>query len=360
MSAVDSWYSQTKRRKVDDAEIRTYTAQRVLGIGSFGVVYQAQVIETGEYVAIKSMRVTEKDREIQILRELEDHPNIVALKGAFISKEDAEGEPKLNLVLEFVSDTLHRVIKHHSALHKNMDNLRVKMYLFQLMRALNFVHLHGMVHCDVKPQNLLVDGKSHTLKLCDFGTARRLVFGDEGLRPYVCSRYYRAPELTLGSTVYTTSVDIWSAGCLYAEMLLGQPIFTGKDGINQLTEIFKVLGTPTSQELRAMNPMYPEYSFTPAMARIEWDVIFPRHSADKHALNMADSLLRYDPSSRATPMSALMHNYFDVPLRSEKRPAGIVQLFDFRPDELWLLSAEEKSRLIPEWFSAPTPAPSPA
>jgi len=236
-----------KRRRTDELpelETRTYTTQRILSKGSFGVVYQSHVLETNETVAIKSIRLQEKDREVQVLKELNGHPNIVCLKGAFLSNEGPGTEKKLNLVLEFLSDTLHRVIKHYNQVRKTMDQHFVKLYTYQMLRALAFIHCRGIVHCDVKPQNLLLDGKSHTLKLCDFGTARRLVFGEKSLS-YVCSRYYRSPELILGSTNYSTSVDLWSAGCVFGEMILGQPLFTGKDGINQLVEIIKVIGTPT-------------------------------------------------------------------------------------------------------------------
>merc|ERR1711865_1108226 len=125
-----------------------------------------------------------------------------------------------------------------------LSQQHVKLYAYQLMRALAFIHCKGIVHCDVKPQNLLLDGNSQTLKLCDFGTARRLVFGEKSMS-YVCSRYFRAPELILGSTTYSTPVDLWSAGCVFGEMILGQPLFTGRDGIDQLLEIIKVVGTPT-------------------------------------------------------------------------------------------------------------------
>merc|ERR1711957_103700 len=100
----------------------------------------------------------------------------------------------------------------------------VKLYTYQLMRGLALMHGRGMLHCDIKPQNLLLDGRSHTLKICDFGTARRMVYGEKN-RPYVCSRYYRAPELIVGNETFTTSVDLWSAGCVMAEMILGQPLF---------------------------------------------------------------------------------------------------------------------------------------
>merc|ERR1712014_376334 len=130
--------------------------------------------------------------------------------------------------------------------------------------------------------------------------------------------YYRAPELILGSQSYSTSVDIWSAGCVFGEMLLGQPLFTGKDGISQLVEIVKVMGTPSAEDLKAMNPDYPEHRFSPQLGKISWSLMFPRHANDSLTLEMIDGLLRFDPSKRATPIESLVHHYFDSPLRADR------------------------------------------
>lgn len=352
---------EPKKRKADDElpelQSRTYTAQRVLGKGSFGVVYQAQVIETGEIVAIKSIRMQENDREVQLLKELDGHPNIVSLRGAFLSDEGTtqQGNPqasgtKLNLVLEFLSDTLHRVIKHYNQLATRMTPFYVKLYLFQLTRGLAFIHGRGIVHCDIKPQNLLIDGKSQTLKICDFGTAKRMQFG-ELQRSYVCSRYYRAPELILGATNYTTAVDLWSIGCVFGEMILGQPMFTGKDGINQLVEIIKVLGTPSTQQLRAMNPNYPEYEFAPRVVAHPWDKVL-KGLADRQAYELIDRMLTYDPAARLPPLHVLMHPYFGE-LKSNEKQAECKVLFSFREDELWWLTEQERSQLLPRWAPPP-------
>eukprot|EP00747_Dinoflagellata_sp_TGD_P083018 gnl/TRDRNA2_/TRDRNA2_161930_c1_seq1.p1 gnl/TRDRNA2_/TRDRNA2_161930_c1~~gnl/TRDRNA2_/TRDRNA2_161930_c1_seq1.p1 ORF type:complete len:216 (-),score=33.54 gnl/TRDRNA2_/TRDRNA2_161930_c1_seq1:42-689(-) len=211
------------------------------------------------------------------------------------------------------------------------------------------MHGRGIVHNDVKPQNLLLDGRSHSLKLCDFGTAKRMVYGEQS-RCYACSRYYRSPELILGSTCYTVAVDLWSAGCVFAELILGQPLFTGKDGIDQLVEIIKVIGTPTSRQLVAMNPNYPpDYEFTPKILAHAWEKVFKGRS-DRDANDLADSLIRYDPSARLPGLQALMHRFFDS-LRNDDRLMHR-PLFTFLPDELMWLPKKDRDRLVPKWITA--------
>ena len=118
----------------------------------------------------------------------------------------------------------------------------------------------GICHRDIKPQNLLYNPMTCVLKLCDFGSAKILVEGEPNVS-YICSRYYRAPELIFGATNYTTQIDVWSAGCVMAELLLLQPLFPGATGIDQLVEIIKILGTPSKDQIRTMNPNYVEHKF---------------------------------------------------------------------------------------------------
>lgn len=135
-----------------------------------------------------------------------------------------------------------------------------QLYMYQLFRSLAYIHSLGICHRDIKPQNLLLDPETGILKLCDFGSAKHLVKGEPNVS-YICSRYYRAPELIFGAIDYTTKIDVWSAGCVLAELLLGQPIFPGDSGVDQLVEIIKVLGTPTREQIREMNPNYTEFKF---------------------------------------------------------------------------------------------------
>uniref|UniRef100_A0A4W5PFV7 [tau protein] kinase n=1 Tax=Hucho hucho TaxID=62062 RepID=A0A4W5PFV7_9TELE len=239
----------------------SYTDIKVIGNGSFGVVYQARLIDSQEMVAIKKVLQDKrfKNRELQIMRKL-DHCNIVRLRFFFYSSGEKKDEVYLNLVLDFVPETVYRVARHFNKAKSIIPIIYVKVYMYQLFRSLAYIHSQGVCHRDIKPQNLLVDPETAILKLCDFGSAKQLIRGEPNVS-YICSRYYRAPELIFGATDYTANIDIWSAGCVLAELLLGQPIFPGDSGVDQLVEIIKVLGTPTREQIREMNPNYTEFKF---------------------------------------------------------------------------------------------------
>ena len=274
---------------------KSYETVKVVGNGSFGVVFQATCVETGDVVAIKKVLQDKrfKNRELQIMRVL-DHPNIVRLKHCFYSTNEKE-EVYLNLVLEFVPDTVYRLSKMYSKSAQRMPDVLVKLYTYQMARALANIHSGGVCHRDIKPQNLLVDTRTHQLKLCDFGSAKILVRTEPNIS-YICSRYYRAPELIFGATEYTTAIDIWSLGCVMAELLLGQPLFPGESGVDQLVEIIKVLGTPTREEIHSMNPNYTEFKF-PQIKAHPWSKVFHKRLKDE-ALDLISHLLVYSPDVR--------------------------------------------------------------
>lgn len=136
--------------------------------------------------------------------------------------------------------------KDYARSQQRMPALYVKLYVYQICRAIAYIHTLGVCHRDIKPQNLLIDSDSHVLKLCDFGSAKVLTLGESNIA-YICSRYYRAPELIFGATEYTSAIDIWSVGCVMAELLTGRPLFAGESGVDQLVEIIKVRAdTPLS------------------------------------------------------------------------------------------------------------------
>ncbi|KAK9273770.1 hypothetical protein L1049_018580 [Liquidambar formosana] len=281
----------------------SYMAERVVGTGSFGVVFQAKCLETSEAVAIKKVLQDKryKNRELQIMRLL-DHPNVVQLKHCFFSTTEKD-ELYLNLVLEYVSETVYRVSKHYSRMNQHVPIIYVQLYTYQICRALNYIHsVIGVCHRDIKPQNLLVNPHTAQLKLCDFGSAKMLVPGEPNIS-YICSRYYRAPELIFGATEYTTAIDMWSAGCVLAELLLGQPLFPGESGVDQLVEIIKILGTPTREEIKCMNPNYSEFKF-PQIKAHPWHKIFHKRMPPE-AVDLVSRLLQYSPNLRCTAVRIL-------------------------------------------------------
>lgn len=313
----------------------SYTDTKVIGNGSFGVVYQAKLCDTGEMVAIKKVLQDKrfKNRELQIMRRLE-HCNIVKLKYFFYSSGDKKDEVYLNLVLEYIPETVYKVARHYSKSKQTIPISFIKLYMYQLFRSLAYIHSLGICHRDIKPQNLLLDPETGVLKLCDFGSAKHLVKGEPNVS-YICSRYYRAPELIFGAIDYTTKIDVWSAGCVLAELLLGQPIFPGDSGVDQLVEIIKVLGTPTREQIREMNPNYTEFKF-PQIKSHPWQKVF-RARTPPEAIDLVSRLLEYTPSSRISPLQACAHTFFDELREFNTRlPNGreLPPLFNFTEHEL--------------------------
>lgn len=334
----------------------TYKAGNIIGHGSFGIVFQATCVETGEVVAIKKVLQDRrfKNRELQIMQML-SHPNVVQLKGNFYSNGDKPEEVYLNLVLDFVPETVYRVCRHYVKMKKPVPLIFVKVYIYQLCRALAYIHATGICHRDIKPQNLLLDPTTGILKLCDFGSAKVLV-RDEPSVSYICSRYYRAPELIFGSTTYTTTIDLWSTGCVMAELLIGHPLFPGDSGVDQLVEIIKVLGTPTRTQIKAMNESYTDFTF-PQIKPHPWEKVF-RSRTPPEAIDLVRRFLQYDPTKRILPLEACTHSFFDELRQSTTRlPNGRklpASLFQFpAPVELQGCPRNLLSKLTPDWSKNP-------
>ncbi|KAI9207377.1 kinase-like domain-containing protein [Polychytrium aggregatum] len=327
---------QANSGKTGEAIELSYTGYKVIGNGSFGVVFQAKLVDSGDQTAIKKVLQDKrfKNRELQIMR-LVDHPNIVALKAFFYSNGDKKDEVFLNLVLEFIPETIYRASRHYAKIKQTMPMLCIKLYMYQMFRSLAYIHALGICHRDIKPQNLLLDPTSGVLKLCDFGSAKILVAGEPNVS-YICSRYYRAPELIFGSTGYVVNIDVWSAGCVMAELMLGQPLFPGESGVDQLVEIIKVLGTPTREQIKAMNQNYTEYKF-PQIKACAWSKVFRSRTTTPESLDLISKLLEYTPNNRLSAIEAMVHPFFDELRKPDtKMPNGkdLPLLFDFSALEL--------------------------
>ncbi|KAF8457993.1 kinase-like domain-containing protein [Terfezia claveryi] len=330
-----------------------YTQCKIVGNGSFGVVFQTKLSPGGEDAAIKRVLQDKrfKNRELQIMR-IVRHPNIVELKAYYYSNGERKDEVYLNLVLEFVPETVYRASRYFNKMKTTMPILEVKLYIYQLFRSLAYIHSQGICHRDIKPQNLLLDPSTGILKLCDFGSAKILVENEPNVS-YICSRYYRAPELIFGATNYTPKIDVWSTGCVMAELMLGQPLFPGESGIDQLVEIIKVLGTPTREQIRTMNPNYMEHKF-PQIKPHPFSKVFRKASPD--AIDLISKLLEYTPTQRLSAVEAMCHPFFDelrdpnTKLPDSRNVNGPIRdlppLFDFTRHEL-SVAPQLNDRLVP-------------
>jgi len=286
-----------------------------IGEGTYGIVYKARDKITSQYVALKKIRLESETegvpstaiREISLLKELE-HPGVVQLLDV------VHAETVLYLVFEYLDKDLKKLMDDYAALKREegisntgLPEPLVKSYLRQLLEGIAYCHKHRVLHRDLKPQNLLID--SHGLiKLADFGLAR--AFGLP-VRPYtheVVTLWYRAPEVLLGAKFYSTAVDTWSLGCIFAEMLTRRPLFPGDSEIDQLFRIFRVLGTPTEATWPGVSSL-PDYK--PVFPRWEAQDISQALPPDVSpgGQDLLHQILVYNPAGRISAKQALQHQY---------------------------------------------------
>ncbi|CUV05403.1 hypothetical protein [Cryptosporidium parvum Iowa II] len=372
---------------------KKYSLGKTLGTGSFGIVCEVFDIESGKRFALKKVLQDPryKNRELDIMKVL-DHVNIIKLVDYFYTTGDEEPKPPqppddhnklggknngvnnhhksvivnpsqnkyLNVIMEYVPDTLHKVLKSFIRSGRSIPMNLISIYIYQLFRAVGFIHSLGICHRDIKPQNLLVNSKDNTLKLCDFGSAKKLIPSEPSVA-YICSRFYRAPELMLGATEYTPSIDLWSIGCVFGELILGKPLFSGETSIDQLVRIIQIMGTPTKEQMIRMNPHYTEVRF-PTLKAKDWRKILPEGTPSL-AIDLLEQILRYEPDLRINPYEAMAHPFFDHLRNSYESevknnsnfPHGvnqnIPQLFNFSPYELSIIPGNVLNRILPKNFS---------
>ncbi|XP_054269610.1 cyclin-dependent kinase-like 4 isoform X2 [Macrosteles quadrilineatus] len=290
-----------------------YESIGVVGEGSYGIVMKCRHKESGTIVAIKKFIETEDDhnvrkmalREIRMLKKLH-HDNLVNMIEVFRRKR------RFYLVFEFMD---HTVLDELEENPKGLGDRVTRQHMFQVIRGIDFCHKNNIVHRDVKPENILVSNQG-VIKLCDFGFARLVSSGGETYTDYVATRWYRAPELLVGDTRYGRPVDIWAIGCLFAELMSGDPLFPGESDIDQLYQIMKLLGKLCTrhQQLIAKNPLLKEMR----KSNIEYaDELNPSRCLYKLfpswpslTLEIVALCLRLDPSQRPTSSQLLQHSYF--------------------------------------------------
>ena len=331
----------------------TYTLIKPTGNGAFGMVYKAKDNKNGKIVALKKVFQDQryKNRELSILKELK-HVNCCYLYDYFYTTaSDNPDEEYLNLIMEYMPETLYKELKTYARAKKNMPLLLIKLYSYQIIRGLAYMHALGICHRDMKPQNILTDPETHELKICDFGSAKKLVKGQPNVS-YISSRPYRAPELIFGATEYTSAIDLWSGGCVIAELVLQQPIFAGDSSLEQIVEIIKVLGTPNKSQIISMNPEYTEYKF-PIIKPESWDKVFKGRGMPKEFMDLIDKMLMFAPEKRTKPVYLLGHPFFDE-LRDKntklENGKNLPDLFNFNKTELKIDAKFIKEKLIPDWY----------
>ncbi|KAK1293080.1 putative serine/threonine-protein kinase [Acorus calamus] len=290
-----------------------YDMLRKVGQGTYSNVYKARDRDTGKIVALKKVRFETSEsesvkfmaREILILRRL-DHPNVVKLEGLATSRMHRS----IYLVFDFMQSDLARVVSRPDG---RLTEPQVKCYMQQLLSGLQHCHEKGILHRDIKGSNLLID-KNGVLKIADFGLAND--YNPQLKRPLtsrVVTLWYRAPELLLGATDYGVGIDLWSAGCLLAEMFAGRPILPGRTELEQLHRIFKLCGSPSEdywRKLRIATSFRPPHN-KPSFAETFRD--FPASS-----LGLLSTLLALDPAYRGSASSALQNEFFRMsPLACE-------------------------------------------
>lgn len=180
--------------------------------------------------------------------------------------------------------------------------------MFQIIKGLDYIHSLSICHRDIKPHNILYDPTKSLVQIADFGSAKQLIVGQKSVS-YICSRHYRAPELIFGLSTYTCSIDVWSTGCVMAEMILGKPIFPGDSNVGQLGEIIRIIGNPTIEDLKDINQDY-KTTQTRIVKPITLEQLISQEKW-KSAVALLNEMLVYNPYHRITSSQMLKHFYFD-------------------------------------------------
>mmetsp|Transcript_38679 Transcript_38679/g.48863 ORF Transcript_38679/g.48863 Transcript_38679/m.48863 type:complete len:487 (+) Transcript_38679:314-1774(+) len=292
-----------------------YELIKPIGHGAYGVVISAQNTENGTKVAVKKVPNAFEDlvdakrivREIRLLRHF-NHENVMKIVDLLPPPSLAEFED-VYIVSELMETDLHRVIYSR----QRLTDEHIQYFLYQILCGVKYIHSANVLHRDLKPSNVLLNANCD-LKLCDFGLSRGLGDGDDTpgngeLTEYVVTRWYRAPEIMLSVQDYSRAIDVWSIGCIFAEMLGRKPLFPGNDYIHQLKLITKCVGTPTEEELwYVTNPRARRFMLgLPPTQKIDLSQKFPDANAD--ALDLLSKMLILDPAKRITVIETLEHPY---------------------------------------------------
>jgi len=283
-----------------------YKIHKTVGDGSYGIVYKAANIQSGEVVAIKKMKKKFYSwdecmslRELKSLKKL-NHQNIIKLK------EVIKVSDELNFVFEFLDENIYQLYTHVREQGKQMPESQIRSIIFQTATGLAYMHKNGFFHRDMKPENLMIH--KDMVKIADFGLARE-IRSRPPYTDYISTRWYRAPELLLKSTTYNSPVDIFALGCIMAELYMLGPLFNGSTEMDQIYKICSVLGTPSMSTWSEGHRLASQMGFNfPQFSPVPLSSLIP--NASPEAIQLISEMLKYDASKRPTAQQVLQHPYF--------------------------------------------------
>ena len=331
--------------EIDRHVLKRYDVQLKLGKGAYGIVWKATDKRTKETVALKkifdafqnSTDAQRTFREVMFLQEMKGHEHIVSLTNVLKADNDRD----IYLIFEYMETDLHAAIRANI-----LQDIHKQYILWQTLKALKYMHSANLVHRDMKPSNLLLNSDC-LMKVADFGLARSLkelqeqATSNSVLTDYVATRWYRAPEILLGSTRYDYSVDMWAVGCILGEMIYGKPIFPGQSTINQLEKILELTGMPSAKTIQSLGSQYAERMIDQThgigFAHSEAADVYASFkrtfsAATDDALDLLIRLLKLDPSERITAEEALKHPYVqqfhDPAVEREARRSVVIPISD--------------------------------
>lgn len=309
-----------------------YTLLRPIGKGAYGVVCSARDNLTGEEVAIKKIAgITDSItdcrrtlREMRLLRHF-NHENVISIKDVYVPAGDGLNFKDVYTVSELMATDLHNII----ASEQGLTGDHCQYFTYQILRALKHIHSANVLHRDLKPSNILLNGNCD-LKICDFGLARVNPEYSSNLTVYVATRWYRAPEIMLSSESgdYTRAVDMWSVGCILAEILGRRPLFPGNDLLDQLQQVTNIIGTPTEAEIESIqNDNAKVYVRNNLMNKPRQPLSRIFRGVDPLLLDLLEKMLLFDPNKRITVEKALEHPYLARLHEPDDEPVG-AEAFD--------------------------------
>ncbi|KAK5648678.1 hypothetical protein RI129_003570 [Pyrocoelia pectoralis] len=310
--------AKDKMSEIDDHILKRFDIQKRLGKGAYGIVWKAIDRRTKEVVAVKKIFDAFRNqtdaqrtfREIMFLKSFKDHPNIIKL----LSIHRAANNRDIYLGFEYMETDLHNVIKRGNIL----KDVHKRYIMYQMLKATKYIHSGNVIHRDQKPSNVLLDSLCRC-KIADFGLARSLTQAlgnspndtDPTLTDYVATRWYRAPEILIANRKYTKGIDMWSLGCILAEMILGKPIFPGTSTVNQVEKIMASIPIPSQEDialicLSGVGSSMIKNSIS--LQRVPLKVLLGQNISED-SLDLINNLLIFNPYKRLTAEGALEHTY---------------------------------------------------